>query len=182
MADSKNSRRKPRQQVGALPFRRDKGGDVQVMLVTSRGTRRWVIPKGNPIKGLKIHRSAEREAFEEAGVLGRISKKPVGRFAYEKHLKSGATVPCEVAVFALQVEKQRKHWPEMAEREWRWFSPDEAAAAVAERDLHDLLLAFRSRHIERRVRSAVRGGTQGSGRASSTLGFSGSRSLAALCE
>src|ERR671916_612595 len=66
-----------RQQIGALPFTRDNAGRVQVMLVTSRETRRWVIPKGWPMQGKKPHRAAKLEAFEEAGLLGRVGKEPL---------------------------------------------------------------------------------------------------------
>ena len=71
--------REPRTQFAALPWRRDAGGEVEVLLITSRETRRWVIPKGWPIKGMKSAKSAAREAFEEAGVLGKVAKTPIGQ-------------------------------------------------------------------------------------------------------
>ena len=92
--------RKPRQQIAALPFRFD-DGQLRVMLITSRETRRWVIPKGWPMRGLKPHRAAEREAYEEAGLKGHIGKVAVGTYAYEKRLANGLAVPCEVSVFPL---------------------------------------------------------------------------------
>jgi len=94
------------------------------MLITSRETRRWVIPKGWPMRGLKPHRAAEREAYEEAGLKGHIGKVAVGTYAYEKRLANGVAVPCEVSVYPLQVTSQRKRWPEMSQRDGRWFSPE----------------------------------------------------------
>src|SRR3954451_11012453 len=126
--------RKPRQQIGALPFRFD-DGRLRVMLITSRESRRWVIPKGWPMRGLKPHRAAEREAYEEAGLEGRIGKTAVGVYAYQKRLPNGPVVPCEVSVFPLQVIRQRKRWPEMGQRDERWLGPDEAAELVQEEGL-----------------------------------------------
>src|SRR5215218_8137071 len=134
--------RKPRPQIGALPFRFDDDGQLRVMLITSRESRRWVIPKGWPMRGLKPHRAAEREAYEEAGLKGRIGKVAVGVYAYEKRLANGVAVPCEVSVFPLQVTSQRKRWPEMGQRDGRWLSPDEAADLVQEDGLQHLLRGF----------------------------------------
>src|SRR3954447_24417229 len=133
--------RKPRQQIGALPFRFD-DGQLRVMLITSRGTRRWVIPKGWPMRGLKPHRAAEREAYEEAGLKGHIGKVAVGTYAYEKRLANGVAVPCEVSVYPLQVISQRKRWPEMSQRDGRWLNPDDAAELVQEEGLRRLLRGF----------------------------------------
>ena len=135
--------RKPRPQIGALPFRFDDEGGLRVLLITSRESRRWVIPKGWPVRGLKPHRAAEREAYEEAGLKGRVGKSAIGTYAYEKRLSGGLAVPCEVSVFPLQVKAQRKRWPEMGQRDGRWFSPDEAAELVDEEGLRLLLRAFR---------------------------------------
>src|ERR1700740_3621067 len=101
-----------RVQYGALPYRLAAGSRPQFMLVTSRETRRWIIPKGWPKKGKSPRRSAAREAFEEAGVIGAIGKRSLGSFSYEKRLSSGAVVTCEVRVFPLQVKRQNKEWPE----------------------------------------------------------------------
>jgi len=85
--------RKPRPQIGALPFRFDDEGGLRVLLITSRESRRWVIPKGWPVRGLKPHRAAEREAYEEAGLEGRVGKSAIGTYAYEKRLSGGLAVP-----------------------------------------------------------------------------------------
>jgi 8-oxo-dGTP pyrophosphatase MutT (NUDIX family) len=153
--DHKNIEGGTRQQIGALPFTRDNAGRVQVMLVTSRETRRWVIPKGWPMQGKKPHRAAKLEAFEEAGLLGRVGKEPLGSYLYNKRLGTGSTVPCEVLVFPLEVKSRRSRWPEMNERERRWFSPEEAAGAVAEDGLRDLLRRMGQKTDERsKARSA----------------------------
>src|SRR5688572_19108780 len=91
-----------RVQHGALPYRVGRDGVVEILLVTSRGTRRWIIPKGWPIKGLKPARSAAREAYEEAGVRGAIGSKAIGSFVYDKWIEEGVSVPCEVGVFPLK--------------------------------------------------------------------------------
>jgi 8-oxo-dGTP pyrophosphatase MutT (NUDIX family) len=116
------------------------------MLVTSRETRRWVLPKGWPMKGKKPHRAAEREAYEEAGLVGQISKDPIGAYSYEKRLRTGSSVPCEVAVFPLKVEAQREQWPEKKQRQTRWFTLTEAAEAVEEDGLRQLLCGFAQTH------------------------------------
>jgi 8-oxo-dGTP pyrophosphatase MutT (NUDIX family) len=127
-------------QFGALPWRQRKG--LEVLLVTSRESRRWVIPKGWPIKGRKPHMSAAREALEEAGVTGRIGKKALGSYGYVKRLKNGAPLECRVQVFPLKVERQRKRWREQHERALRWFAACEAATAVAEPELQKLIGDF----------------------------------------
>ncbi|ACL63316.1 NUDIX hydrolase [Methylobacterium nodulans] len=139
---TKKQWREPRRQVAALPFRFDMDGELQVLLVTSRETRRWVIPKGWPMPGRKEHKAAEREAFEEAGLKGRINKTALGTYEYEKRLKSGMTVTCEVKVFPLHVIEQCNRWPEQGQRDLRWIAPDEAADLVQEDGLKLLLHAF----------------------------------------
>ena len=90
-------------------------------MLTSRETRRWVIPKGWPIKGLKPHDVAASEAFEDAGLVGRITgKQPVGIFRYEKQLPREPLL-CEVQVFLLRLDRQLQDWPEKGQREIRWF-------------------------------------------------------------
>jgi Na/Pi-cotransporter len=121
-----------RVQYAALPFRRRSISGTEVMLVTSRGTGRWIIPKGWPMRGKAPHAAAAREALEEAGVAERIGKEPIGSFSHKKVLKEGRVVECEVQVFPLEVTRQRKTWPEKGKREVQWFSPAEAARAVQE--------------------------------------------------
>ena len=105
-SSSKPRRRKRRQtvrvQYGVLPYRFSQDAALEILLVTTRGTRRWIVPKGWPIKGLRPPKSAAREAFEEAGVTGRIGAKPIGFFAYDKlRDEAGGTTICEVKVYPL---------------------------------------------------------------------------------
>jgi len=127
----------PRRQFAALPYRL--AGGLKVLLITSRGTRRWVIPKGWPMKGKSAHASAAREALEEAGVVGQIEKVPLGDYVYEKRLNSGQTIPCRVEVFPLKVSAQKRTWPEKDERTFQWFDVDEAAELVEEPALAKLI-------------------------------------------
>ncbi len=125
-------------QVAALCWRMHKGV-VQVVLITSRETGRWVIPKGWPVAGLKPCTAAAREAWEEAGVVGRISDKPLGEYLYDKIKSPVLATRCAVAVFPLRVEALKRRFPEASERLRRWFSADQAAELVAEPALAQLL-------------------------------------------
>jgi 8-oxo-dGTP pyrophosphatase MutT (NUDIX family) len=135
-----------RVQYGALPYRVSRGSRAEFMLVTSRETRRWVIPKGWPKKGKSPHRSAAREAFEEAGVVGAVGKRSVGSFSYEKRLKNGGSVECEVRVFPLEVRRQNKQWPEKQERRIKWLSASEAAKKVKEPMLSEIIRRLARRY------------------------------------
>src|SRR4029079_2771377 len=104
----------------------------EVMLVTSRERRRWIIPKGWPKKGKSARRSAAREAFEEAGVIGSVARRSVGSFSYKKELRNGRVVLCKVRVFPLRVKRQTQEWPEKAEREVKWLSRPQAAKTEKE--------------------------------------------------
>ena len=119
-----------RVQYAALPYRMTGRSRTEVMLVTSRETQRWIIPKGWPQRGRAPHDSAAREAFEEAGVVGTVSKRSVGSFPYEKRLKTGGVVVCEVRVFPLKVMRQSRQWPEREQRDFKWLSIKEAAETV----------------------------------------------------
>jgi 8-oxo-dGTP pyrophosphatase MutT (NUDIX family) len=133
-----STKKTERVQYAALPYRRRSKSRTEVMLVTSR-TGRWIIPKGWPMKRKSPHKAAAREALEEAGVVGDIRKKPIGSFEHEKRLLKGRTVVCEVKVFALEVTRQRKSWPEKGKREIRWLSPAKAARRVEERVLGKII-------------------------------------------
>jgi 8-oxo-dGTP pyrophosphatase MutT (NUDIX family) len=126
-------------QYAALPYRRCSDGLVKVMLVTSRGTRRWIIPKGWPAQGLAPHESAAQEAMEEAGLLGQISERPMGSYHYTKRLTVESAIPCEVEVFALEIQEQLASWPEKEQRSTQWFTSDAAADAVDEPELSQII-------------------------------------------
>jgi 8-oxo-dGTP pyrophosphatase MutT (NUDIX family) len=121
-------------QYAALPFRRA-GRGIEVMLITSRDTGRWVIPKGWPAPSLAPGPSAAQEAMEESGLVGEVSAQPIGSYRYSKRLADGSAVECTVEVFTLAVEQQLPSWPEQAERRTRWFAPQDAADAVQEPEL-----------------------------------------------
>jgi 8-oxo-dGTP pyrophosphatase MutT (NUDIX family) len=129
-------------QYGALPYRIGPHG-VEVMLITSRDTKRWVIPKGWPILGKKPHRVAQIEAFEEAGVKGVISRTPAGVYPYSKTLPDGDSRLCLVAVYPLRVTLEKIIWRETTERRRQWFPQAEAAELVAEESLALIIQAWR---------------------------------------
>lgn len=131
-----------RHQYAALPFRRTLEGSVEVMLITSRNTRRWIIPKGWPMGDRPPHKVAAQEAEEEAGIEGRVAKKPLGFYHYDKMLSNGTFVRCRVDVFALDVKKQKSTWPERKHRERRWLSLDEAVQIAGDVELKPLIRAF----------------------------------------
>jgi 8-oxo-dGTP pyrophosphatase MutT (NUDIX family) len=131
-------------QYAALPYRRRTDDLFEIMLVTSRETGRWVIPKGWPISGLTPQDSAAREAIEEAGVLGQIGDQPIGTYHYDKRLPDGSSMRCAVEVFLLKVEQQLASWPEQAQRQTRWFSVLDAAGAVHEPELSIIISSART--------------------------------------
>src|SRR5690348_5344484 len=135
-----------RLQYGALPYRVSSGSRPEIMLVTSRETRRWIIPKGWPKKGKLPHHSAAHEAFEEAGVVGAVAKRSIGSFSYEKRLKNGSAVVCKVRVFPLQVRRQNKQWPEKQERVVKWLSASQAAERVKEPMLGEIIRRLARRY------------------------------------
>jgi 8-oxo-dGTP pyrophosphatase MutT (NUDIX family) len=127
-------------QYAALPYRLTDG--VEILLLTSRETGRWVLPKGWPMPGKSARASARQEALEEAGVVGRVGKQPIGAFHYQKRLADGGVVTCKVLVYPLAFERQRKHWLEQRQRTSSWFRPQDAARAVLEPELAMLLQQF----------------------------------------
>lgn len=131
-----------RAQHGALCWRMRRD-QVQVLLVTSRDTGRWVIPKGWPHANLDPMGSAEREAWEEAGVEGVVDPRCLGFFSYDKCMVASDSVPCVVSVHALRVRRLVRRFPERKERRRKWFALDKAAKRVAEPELRRLLLSMK---------------------------------------
>ena len=122
-------------QSGVLAVR-TRGGSAQVLLVTSFGGKRWVIPKGIVEEGFSPSRSAAKEAWEEAGVTGRVSRRMLGRYAYEKW---GGV--CTVLVYRLDVDEVHREWPEGHVRRRAWLPPEKAARRLGDPAVADLVLA-----------------------------------------
>jgi 8-oxo-dGTP pyrophosphatase MutT (NUDIX family) len=133
-----------REQIAALPYRVDKNRTM-IMLITSRGTGRWVLPKGwveaidsDPAE------AAAREALEEAGVIGDMHKVSMGAYTYFKSLEGGANILCSVRVYPLHVKRELKSFKEAGQRILEWFSVEDAADAVKEPELAALIRKFGS--------------------------------------
>ncbi|WP_297506733.1 NUDIX hydrolase [uncultured Caulobacter sp.] len=150
---SKPPTRGKRRQVAALPWRGE-GETLRVLLVSSRETRRWVIPKGWPMKGKLDHAAAAQEAYEEAGVEGVIEQASIGTYDYLKGLKSGVSRPVTVEVYPLRVTVEHKVWPEKGQRTLQWVTPVEAALSVQEPDLRDLIARFAGVELPKEERPA----------------------------
>ena len=131
----------PATQHAALCYRQS-GAAAEVLLITSRDTGRWVLPKGWPKRNEDGGASALREAHEEAGVIGQLRPGCVGLYAYDKTMPSGPPVPCCVTVHAVEVAYLSYSFPEMGLRRRQWFSTADAARAVAEPELQSLIAAF----------------------------------------
>ncbi|KUP93953.1 NUDIX hydrolase [Tritonibacter horizontis] len=131
------------QQVGALCYRVSDKGRLRVLMVTSRRTGRWIIPKGWPMVGKTASEAAAQEAWEEAGVRGVAEETSIGAFTYTKLRGPGdGCLLCRVTVFPLAVQHLADRFPEKNQRDRSWMSPAEAAKQVAEKGLAELLKAF----------------------------------------
>lgn len=131
-----------RTQIAALCYRLVKG-KPQILLITSRSRQRWIIPKGWPMPGITAAEAALVEAWEEAGVRGRIQDICIGLYGYIKvDERNGQSLPCVVNVFPLEVKALAKDFPERKQRQRRWFSPKQAAKRVAEPELQQILRNF----------------------------------------
>lgn len=124
-------------QVAAIPIRWT-SGRPEVLLVTTRGTGRWTVPKGWPLADALGAECAAREAFEEAGVRGRVDPYSLGVYEYWKRAKKGRTF-LMVTAYVLHVEEVERNWPERAERKRAWFSPEVACRLVANDELGALI-------------------------------------------
>jgi 8-oxo-dGTP pyrophosphatase MutT (NUDIX family) len=147
--EKKNAANEPRRQYAAMPWRIQVGPEI--LLASSRDTRRWVIPKGWPMKGRKPYMTAALEALQEAGLLGKIAKAKFGSFHYDKRLNSGVAVLCIVDVFPLRVIRQRKNWPEKDQRITQWYPPAEAAGLVDEPELAEMIRSFEEKLAARQA-------------------------------
>jgi 8-oxo-dGTP pyrophosphatase MutT (NUDIX family) len=120
-------------QSGVIAYR-EKDGEIEVLLITSRKRKRWIIPKGIVERDLSPAESAAKEAMEEAGIEGVVSANPIGEYQYPKW--DGI---CTVAVYLLRVTKVHKDWPERKIRKRKWLSFEEAASLVKEEELKEMI-------------------------------------------
>jgi len=141
-------------QVAALCWRHSskRSFQIEILLITSLNSRRWILPKGWQEAELSPGDNAAREAFEEAGVTGKVSARPVGTYHYLKEKKDGTGVPCSVDVYALAVTKQLDDWPEKNVRELAWMSVDQAVAQISEPGVRQILRTFRKQQVPARAR------------------------------
>ena len=126
-------------QIAALPICRDTKGRLRVLMVTSRDTGRWVMPKGWLMDGKKPWHAAKIEALEEAGAVGFVSDRPIGHYHYKKRLKDDHKVLCRVTVYPMMVDRLKRRWKERKQRKRHWFSLRKAARLVNEDELTTLL-------------------------------------------
>ena len=135
----------PRVQVAALCLRAAPGGGAEVLLITSRGTGRWVLPKGWPMADRSLPEAAAQEAWEEAGVRGTVAEDRLGSYAAEKLMADGLSLPCRVQVYPLRVRDIADAFPEAGQRIRRWVRPADAAGMVREPELRSLLAGLGAR-------------------------------------
>jgi len=128
-------------QYAALPYR-VRGGKLSILLISSRRTRRWIVPKGWPMEGRMPYEAAAVEAHEEAGIEGEIAVHPLGSYRYLKEVKDGQELAVQVLVFPLAVERQAEAFKEKGQRVAAWFRYRHAASLVAEPALRRLILEF----------------------------------------
>ena len=129
-------------QSAALPFRVGADGSIEVLLVTSRTRRRWILPKGKVAFGMLPHRSAAREAMEEAGVVGEIEDAPIAEFMTAKQQPNGTSEMIRVRVFPLAVSSELQRWPEDHQRERRWLPLKRAIKSVEDPAIRTVLKRF----------------------------------------
>jgi len=141
-------------QVAALCWRvsHKNGLGLEILLITSLNSKRWIMPKGWSEPNLTPAENAAREAFEEAGVTGKIDAAPVGHYHYLKEKKEGGGVPCRVEVFALAVTRQLDDWPEKNARKIIWLPAEQAAARVSEPGLRQVLRDFHKHRSPQKAR------------------------------
>ena len=133
-------------QIAALPFYDNPGGGVDICLVTSRGSGRWIIPKGNPIRGLAPHEVAAQEALEEAGLMGHVDERCIGTFKFDR-IRNGRDTTCRGDVYALRVERQMQTWTEMHERSVLRCNVKTALSLVSVPNLATLINRYVMAHV-----------------------------------
>ncbi|MGP2490244.1 NUDIX hydrolase [Mesorhizobium sp. PUT5] len=132
-------------QFGALPLHFERDGTPHVYLVTSRGSGRWIIPKGNPIRGLAPHKVAAREALEEAGLVGHVLRDCIGTFVFDRRQRSD--IICRVEVYPLLVERQLRRWAEAGQRSVQSCDLTTALSLVTSPGLSALIEQYMTRRL-----------------------------------
>lgn len=132
----------PGTQFAALCFRRRKGKGHEILLITTRGTGRWIPPKGWPMKGVEPNKAAAQEAWEEAGVVGEVHEVSLGRYSYLREAGDNGKSSQEAYIFPLEVQELAKNYKEKGQRKVRWFSPQKAAMLVREPKLKKIIREF----------------------------------------
>jgi len=138
---SEHDKRAVRTQFGALCWRQQ-NDEVQVLLVTTRRSQRWILPKGWPVHDATPAEAALTEAWEEAGVVGKVKTSCLGIFSYCKGLPDDSNLPCVVAVFPVKVKELENDWPEKESRKRKWYSLKQAANLVEDPELSGILRKF----------------------------------------
>ncbi len=142
-------------QYAALPYRFE-DRQLRILLITSRGTGRWIIPKGWPMNGLKPQEAVATEAAEEAGLVGETAARPIGSYHYLKRLKNEQTKAVQVIVFPFRVDHLQPAFKEQGQRTARWFRWQEAAGLVAEPSLRRLIRDFGLSHSPNPITQGLR--------------------------
>lgn len=140
------ARGKVRTQHAALCYRISQGSP-EILLITTRGTGSWMLPKGWPMSGKSAGSTAAQEAWEEAGVRGKCEKREIGRFFYMKTVEDGEDIPCVISVHPIEVKRLEQHFPEAGQRRRKWFSPRKAASKVTVPSLARILRDFNPRPV-----------------------------------
>lgn len=130
-----------RTQFAALCYR-FRQGKVQILLITSRGSKRWIVPKGWPMEGKTPSASALIEAWEEAGVIGKAADTCLGVYSYGKRYEEADDLACLAMLYPVEVTSLAKKFPESGQRRRRWVSRKKAAQLVAEPDLARMIRGF----------------------------------------
>jgi 8-oxo-dGTP pyrophosphatase MutT (NUDIX family) len=144
-------------QVGAVPWCRRAGSKLEVLLITSRRSGKWIVPRGWTSRLRRLPRSAKREALEEAGVRGFISREPIGHVDLPKDYRLAGTIQWRLALFSLEVTDVLETWKETGQRQRQWFSPEEAAKLVSPPEVGALILELAAA----KQRQPSSGGEQG---------------------
>lgn len=136
-------------QTGVLPWRLASDMGIEILLVTSRRSGRWTIPKGWPIAGKSLAEAAAQEAFEEAGVAGTVDPKPLGNFRHIKQKSINGDLEVSVLVHPMWVDRELEKWPENGQRKRKWFRPNDAAKRVDSDELSELIRQSARRRVEK---------------------------------